>query len=624
MPIATSTQSRTSHTHHSFTACGQPRSALARATYNSQPKDLRNRNARQHAGSHERRIARQALPAALAALRKEALCLCEQRIALRVGLAGVLVGDELRHERVERLAQLNLGLERLGDPVDRRERARDEGEGRGEGDGARAEEGAQLIVDLLGDILGGAAGGLVAEEAHEELADHPDGRRVRAGLEEARHLEALHDAIAARGDLLGVGGGRTVEQPKGDLAHALHRRLRQRVHHAKVVEHDAPARRDAHVARMRVAVQHARLHQLQEEGVEHLLAELLPVEAERIHLGRVGHLDALDVLHREHLLGRRVVEHLWHHHVRPRADERLGELLRVLALVDVVDLLVQQLGRLLVDVRVRPVGAVRLRVELVEQLDEHLEVLQVRVEQLAQARPLHLDRHRHALVHGAVNLPERRRGNRLLLERVEDLLDRRAELPAHDLHRLCAAKAGHVVLQVAQHLDVLLLEHVGPRRHNLPELDERRPQLEEGVADELCGGRLRGRGRLRPALGLRGLEHLERGRGEERPDLERPLQRRSLRLALPPGLHLVAGRRKLRRGRLAAREAQRATHHADEAAHRPTVHGLVGAHLGLVQVARLVDNFLCRLVQSAAQGEGRADRPQRAADRVPFSLAAGR
>mmetsp|Transcript_14138 Transcript_14138/g.45277 ORF Transcript_14138/g.45277 Transcript_14138/m.45277 type:complete len:430 (-) Transcript_14138:673-1962(-) len=424
-------QSSTSHTSHSFTACGQPLGqTLARATYNSQPKDLRNRNARQHAGSHERRIARQALPAALAALPKEALGLREQLIALRVGLAGVLVGDELRHERVERLAQLNLGLERLGDPVDRRERTRDEGEGRGEGDGARVEEGAQLVVDLLGDILGGAASGLVAEEAHEELADHPDGRRVRTGLEEARHLEALHDAIAARGDLLGVGSGRTVEQPKGDLAHALHRRLRQRVHHAKVVEHDAPARRDAHVARMRVAVQHARLHQLQEEGVEHLLAELLLVEAERIHLGRVSHLDALDVLHREHLLGRRVVEHLWHHHVRPRADERLGELLRVLALVDVVDLLVQQPRRV---VRIRhPVavgGGLALALHPSDPLVAALHqvhraasqpnVLEVGVEHLREPRALDLDRHRRALVHRAVHLAERGARERRVVERVK-------------------------------------------------------------------------------------------------------------------------------------------------------------------------------------------------------------
>ena len=43
----------------------------------------------------------------------------------------------------------------------------------------------------------------------------------------------------------------------------------------------------------------------------------------------------------------------------------------------VVDLLVEQLGGLVVDVGVRAVGAVRLRVKLVEQLRQHLEVLQV-------------------------------------------------------------------------------------------------------------------------------------------------------------------------------------------------------------------------------------------------------
>ena len=44
----------------------------------------------------------------------------------------------------------------------------------------------------------------------------------------------------------------------------------------------------------------------------------------------------------------------------------------VLTLCDVVDLLVEQLGALVVDVGVGAVGAVRLGVELVEQLGEHL------------------------------------------------------------------------------------------------------------------------------------------------------------------------------------------------------------------------------------------------------------
>ena len=46
--------------------------------------------------------------------------------------------------------------------------------------------------------------------------------------------------------------------------------------------------------------------------------------------------------------------------------------LRVLALEGVVDLLVEQLRALVVDVRVRAVGAVRLGVELVKELGEHL------------------------------------------------------------------------------------------------------------------------------------------------------------------------------------------------------------------------------------------------------------
>ena len=54
--------------------------------------------------------------------------------------------------------------------------------------------------------------------------------------------------------------------------------------------------------------------------------------------------------------------------------------------------------------RARAICAVRLWVELVEQLDEHLEILEVGVEEFLKPRALHLDRDGLALVRGAVDL----------------------------------------------------------------------------------------------------------------------------------------------------------------------------------------------------------------------------
>ena len=109
------------------------------------------RQARHHSGTDEHRIARGRVALLAVCEAKEALGLLEQLVALRIGLARVLIGDELAHKGVERLPQLDARLQRLGDAVDRREGARDKGEGRGEGDGAAVEERPKLEIDLLRD-----------------------------------------------------------------------------------------------------------------------------------------------------------------------------------------------------------------------------------------------------------------------------------------------------------------------------------------------------------------------------------------------------------------------------------------------------------------------------------------
>ena len=77
--------------------------------------------------------------------------------------------------------------------------------------------------------------------------------------------------------------------------------------------------------------------------------------------------------------------------------------------------------------------------------------LQVDLDALADARPLNFDRHLGSVAqHGVVHLCHRRRRQRLPVEALEQLVNRRLQLRLHDLdnafgwHRLIAAhkKAG--------------------------------------------------------------------------------------------------------------------------------------------------------------------------------------
>mmetsp|Transcript_22642 Transcript_22642/g.70885 ORF Transcript_22642/g.70885 Transcript_22642/m.70885 type:complete len:242 (-) Transcript_22642:330-1055(-) len=216
----------------------------------------------------------------------------------------------------------------------------------------------------------------------------------------------------------------------------------------------------------------------------------------------------------------------------PRARVLLAELVRVARLVQVVYLLVQQLLGLVEDVDVGPVGAVRLGVDLVQELAELAEVLEVDVEELPEARPLHLDRDglAAALQHGAVDLAQARGGERGLVEALEREL---AQLLLDDGAR--PGERGHVVLERLEDVRVLLGQHVRPGRQDLAELDEGRSQLQQRVAREL--GRRRRVARL-PRLPR--FEHLHRALRQLRPDLDVPSQRGPSPLLLPARLERVS------------------------------------------------------------------------------------
>ena len=130
-------------------------------------------------------------------------------------------------------------------------------------------------------------------------------------------------------------------------------------------------------------------------------------------------------------------------------------------------------------------------------------------------RPLHL--HGDALPvrqDGAVHLADRRRRHRFLLERGEELLDGELELLADHALDLGEGERRDVVLEGAQLDDDVRRHDVGTRREQLPELDERRPELVEHLAQVLaalgrCRLRLERHGCPRPGQEVGQLVRLE-------------------------------------------------------------------------------------------------------------------
>ena len=81
-----------------------------------------------------------------------------------------------------------------------------------------------------------------------------------------------------------------------------------------------------------------------------------------------------------------------------------------------------------------------------------------------------------------MHLADRRGRERLLVELGEQPLDRLAELRADRALDVRERERAHVVLEPAQLGDDVGRNDVGPRREQLPELHERRPELVEHLA----------------------------------------------------------------------------------------------------------------------------------------------
>ena len=250
---------------------------------------------------------------------------------------------------------------------------------------------------------------------------------------------------------------------------------------------------------MRIAVEESMAEDHRHPGSRDQVRQVAAlVERQR---GRVdvGELDALEPLERQHArAGVRPVD-ARHVHVRV-AGEVAVERLRIAGLQPVVELL-PDLARELVDERPR-VDEVERPHALLHEPRRLVEQREVGLDLARRAGALHL--HRDLLPvreNRAVHLADRRGRHRLALELEEEPVERVAEVLLDHALGLLEREGANVVLQPAQLDEDVGRDGVRPRRQELPELHERRPELVEQLAQMLAARRARpGRSSREPRL----------------------------------------------------------------------------------------------------------------------------
>jgi len=207
---------------------------------------------------------------------------------------------------------------------------------------------------------------------------------------------------------------------------------------------------------VRIGVEHAVQEQLLAVGVCDQLRYGLEVYAGVLEGIDVGDLDPLKELHDQHAAGGVLPVDPGHDDIRA-GGEVGGDELRVVALVDEVQLLRHVPGNLLDDG-----PEVQVALQRRQDAQEESNAVQVRLNDVPYARILDLDRHRAAVFeHGPVDLGEGRRGDGLRLEAGEDVGQGTAELAADLPLDDGEGTRRHLVLETRKGVDVLVGDEVG-------------------------------------------------------------------------------------------------------------------------------------------------------------------
>ncbi len=203
----------------------------------------------------------------------------------------------------------------------------------------------------------------------------------------------------------------------------------------------------------------------------------------RVEPGMIGQRDAVQELLHQHALGRVFPVDLGEDDV-VAVGEHGRQHLAVAALVDEVELAVDAC---------REVAHLLLRLVAGDlwpfALDDAGAVAhqaQVRLDDLAQARPQHLDDDVLArLQPGPVDLGDRSRGDRVCVELGEDVFGRAAEILLELGPDLLPRHRRDLAVQAAEFLGPFGRQQVGAARQDLAELDEGRTQRLDGAARAL-------------------------------------------------------------------------------------------------------------------------------------------
>jgi hypothetical protein len=204
-------------------------------------------------------------------------------------------------------------------------------------------------------------------------------------------------------------------------------------------------------------------------------------------------------LHREHTTRRQRVVNLGDHdEVEASRDEQLAEVIHRAGLVAQVDLLSELLAKTLD--RLQQLDAC-FHTAAREPTEEGLEGVHVRRNELLDVRTQDLDRNGSTVLESCVmDDRERRRGDRSLVERREELADRASELALDRLPDRAERHGRTLIEEAAELLRPIVTEHSGGRADELSDLDVRPA---EGLAASTHPNRDRGSGNRPPQQSLR-------------------------------------------------------------------------------------------------------------------------
>src|SRR6266566_1637231 len=381
------------------------------------------------------------------------------RVGARAYAREQVFGDEAAHyrERVE------LGIELRSGQLHLRERLTDERQRRGQADAMVAGDLGQPLHDRpeldlgqrLVPVLGQELADLLAESGEVELFG-----KLRSEQEQD---------LGEEGHVLLPEGEQEQQDALADVGRDL-------ADHAEVEEVDRPVRPEQ-VPRVRVGVEEAVGEDLAVERLEQLTGGLLALRA----LGRLAHRPAGNQLEHEQALRREPMVDAGRVEPRERL-QHLAHLIDVRRLLLEIELALERVRKVLDDCR--QVDDPPERLPALGLLGEQAEQPEVAHDLVAGAGPLHLDDDAlAALQRRLVHLADRASGERLGIDRGEDVLPGDAELFLHHLHDLGLRQRRDIVLERRELDDELGRQEIGTCREDLAQLRERRAKLLERVAE---------------------------------------------------------------------------------------------------------------------------------------------